>query len=126
MYDPQSTSPGSIMPGYKWLIRSELDKSSTVSKMQTMVALGVPYTEDEIANAQQHMLEQGALIEKNLYADPDFVKNYEADKKHAQDNGLPFVEMKNREIVALIAYLQRLGTDIKVKDVQAALLTTKK
>jgi len=126
MYDPQSTSPGSIMPGYKWLVRDQLDKSSTVTKMKAMVTLGVPYTEAEIANAQQHMTAQGTQIEKNLYADPDFAKNYEADKKYAQENGAPFIEMRNREIVALISYLQRLGTDIKVKDIQAALLTNKK
>ena len=75
-----------------------------------MVKLGVPYTEDDIANAQAHMLEQGAQIEQNLYTDPDFASNYEADKASGGEN---FVEMKNREIVALIAYLQRLGTDIK-------------
>ena len=62
------------------------------------------------------MDEQATRIEKNLYNDPDFVKTYEADKQYAQENGLDFVEMKNREIVALIAYIQRLGTDIKIKD----------
>ena len=118
MYDPQSTSPGSIMPSYKWLIKDELDKSDTETKMEVMVTLGVPYSEEEITNAQQHMLAQGTTIEENLYADPDFAKNYEADKKYAKENGEPFVEMKNREIVALIAYIQRLGTDIKVKDEQ--------
>ncbi|MBT8270110.1 MAG: cytochrome-c oxidase, cbb3-type subunit I [Flavobacteriaceae bacterium] len=111
MYDPQSTSPGSIMPAYQWLIRSELDKSLTEKKMQVMVKLGVPYSEEDITNAQQSMLEQGAQIEENLYTDPDFAESYEADK---QAGGEGFVEMKNREIVALIAYLQRLGTDIKV------------
>jgi len=83
-----------------------------------MVSLGVPYSEEEIANAQQHMLDQGTQIENNLYNDPDFVASYEADKNNAAQNGTPFVEMKNREIVAMIAYLQRLGTDIKVKDIQ--------
>ncbi|XMO85578.1 cytochrome-c oxidase, cbb3-type subunit I [Algibacter sp. AS12] len=121
MYDPQSTSSGSIMPRYPWLITgssSELDKSMTEKKMEAMVTLGVPYTDDEIANAQQSMLEQGAKIEENLHADPDFTKTYEADKKYASDNGEPFIEMKNREIVALIAYLQRLGTDIKGETAQ--------
>jgi len=117
MYDPQSTSSGSIMPGYKWMVRNKLDKSSTEAKMRVMVTLGVPYTDADIANAQQSMTDQGAKIESNLYGDPDFVKNYEADKKYAKDNGEDFIEMKDREIVALIAYLQRLGTDIKVKDV---------
>jgi len=118
MYDPQSTSPGSIMPSYKWLVRGKLDKSSTEDKMKAMVSLGVPYSEEEIANAQQLMDAQGKQIEENLYQDPDFAKNYEADKKFAQENGQDFVEMKDREIVAIIAYIQRLGTDIKVKDEQ--------
>ncbi|HLV13994.1 MAG TPA: cytochrome-c oxidase, cbb3-type subunit I [Xanthomarina sp.] len=115
MYDPQSTSSGSIMPAYQWLIKNELDKSDTETKMKVMVKLGVPYSEEEIANAQQHMLEQGTQIEKNLYSDPDFAESYESDKKAG---GEDFVEMRNREIVALIAYLQRLGTDIKVQDLE--------
>ena len=121
MYDPQSTSSGSIMPRYPWLITgssSKLDKSMTEAKMEAMVALGVPYTDEDIANAQQNMLDQGAQIEENLHNDPDFAKTYEADKKYASDNGEAFIEMKNREIVAMIAYLQRLGTDIHVKPEQ--------
>ncbi|MGB5418316.1 cytochrome-c oxidase, cbb3-type subunit I [Algibacter sp.] len=121
MYDPQSTSSGSIMPRYPWLITgssSELDKSMTEKKMEAMVTLGVPYTDEEIANAQQSMTEQGSKIEENLHADPDFTKTYEADKNYAAENGEAFIEMKNREIVALIAYLQRLGTDIKVETAQ--------
>ncbi|WP_445750146.1 cytochrome-c oxidase, cbb3-type subunit I [Polaribacter sp.] len=118
MYDPQSTSPGSIMPSYKWLIRNRLNKSATEDKMRAMVTLGVPYTDEEITNAQTSMNQQGKMIEESLYQDPDFVKNYEADKKYAKENGLDFIEMKDREIVAIIAYIQRLGTDIKVKDDQ--------
>ncbi|MDP5091871.1 MAG: cytochrome-c oxidase, cbb3-type subunit I [Polaribacter sp.] len=118
MYDPQSTSPGSIMPSYKWLISNKLDKSATQDKMRAMVTLGVPYTEEEIKNAQEAMNLQGKKIEENLYQDPDFVKNYEADKAYAKQNGQEFIEMKDREIVAMIAYIQRLGTDIKVKATQ--------
>ncbi|MBD3863797.1 MAG: cytochrome c oxidase cbb3-type subunit I/II [Olleya marilimosa] len=115
MYDPQSTSSGSIMPAYKWLIDNALDKSQIEEKMKVMVTLGVPYTDEDIANAQTQMLEQGTQIEKNLYNDPDFAKAYEASKKNG---GTDFVEMRNREIVAVIAYLQRLGTDIKVDTVE--------
>lgn len=115
MYDPQSTSSGSIMPSYKWLTRNVLDKSQTEAKMRTMVKLGVPYSDEDIANAQQSMTDQGTQIEKNLYNDPDFVEAYENDKK---SSGTDFVEMRDREIVAMIAYLQRLGTDIKVKDIE--------
>ncbi len=120
MYDPQSTSSGSIMPAYQWLIANELDKSDTESKLKTMVKLGVPYSDEDIENAQKSMLEQGTKIEQNLYNDPDFVKSYEADKKYAEENGLDFVEMKDREITALIAYLQRLGTDIKIVEPEAS------
>ena len=44
--------------------------------------------------------------------------SYESAKKYATDNGEAFIDMKDREVVALIAYLQRLGTDIKVKTVE--------
>ena len=114
-YDPQGISPGSIMPAYKWLVRNELDTSLTVKKMEAMVTLGVPYTQEEIDRAQEWMSEQATQIEQNLYVDPDFAKTYEADKKYALENGEEFIEMRNREVVAIIAYLQRLGTDIKIK-----------
>ncbi|EKF54591.1 bifunctional cbb3-type cytochrome c oxidase subunit I/II [Galbibacter marinus] len=114
MYDPQSTSPGSIMPAYQWLITDELDRSHTETKMKVMVKLGVPYSEQEIANAFEHMDAQASKIEENLYQDPSFKESYEADKRAAAVKGEDFVEMKNREIVALIAYLQRLGTDISI------------
>ena len=114
LYDPQSTSDGSIMPRYPWLIKSTHDRSMTVAKMEAMVTLGVPYTDEDIANAEASMATQSAQIEENLYADPDFATAYEADKNAAQEAGEEFVEMRDREIVAMIAYLQRLGTDIKV------------
>ena len=114
-YDPQTTSSGSIMPSYKWFIVNELDKSMTEAKMEAMVTLGVPYTQEEIDGAQAAMTAQGTKIETNLMSDPDFVKTYEADKKYAQENGEDFTEMRDREVVAIIAYLQRLGTDIKIK-----------
>ena len=118
MYDPQSTSAGSIMPSYQWIVKDELDKSNTETKMKAMQTLGVPYTDEEVANAQKWMLQQGTKIEENLYSDPDFATTYEADKNYASENNLEFTEMRNREIVALIAYLQRLGTDIKAKDLE--------
>jgi cytochrome c oxidase cbb3-type subunit I/II len=125
MYDPQSTSSGSIMPAYQWLVRNEHDRSNIQTKMETMVKLGVPYTEEEIANAVASMDAQALKIEKNLYDDPEFARSYEEEKKYAQENGEEFVEMRNREIVALIAYLQRLGTDIKVKETDQLLSENK-
>ncbi len=117
MWDPQSTSSGSIMPSYKWLFdNNKMDYSDIRKKMEVMVQLGVPYTEKDIADAYKDIAEQSAKIEQNLYTDPDFVKSYEESKKAAAARGEEFVEMKDREIVALIAYLQRLGTDIKIKN----------
>lgn len=116
MWDPQSTSAGSIMPSYKWLFDNKpMDYSETQKKMEVMVQLGVPYTKDEIASAPQLVKEQAAKIEKSLHTDPDFVKSYEESKKAALARGEQFTEMKDREVIALIAYLQRLGTDIKIK-----------
>ena len=101
MIDPRSTSPGSIMPSYSWLVESDLDYSTLQTKMTNLKKLGVPYTDDQIKNAVITLQEEAALLEHNLRQDPEFIKNY--------DNKL----VHNKEIVALIAYLQRLGTDIK-------------
>ncbi|MCL9808864.1 cytochrome-c oxidase, cbb3-type subunit I [Flavobacterium luminosum] len=119
MWDPQSTSAGSIMPAYKWLFDNEpMDYSQIEKKMSVMQTLGVPYTEEDIKNAKASIAAQSAKIEENLKQDPDFVKSYTESEKNAKIRGEKFVPMKDREIVALIAYLQRLGTDIKVKETQ--------
>ncbi|WP_299012600.1 cytochrome-c oxidase, cbb3-type subunit I [uncultured Polaribacter sp.] len=111
MYEPVSTSEGSIMPSYKWLIRDRLDKSSTQDKMRVMVSLGVPYSEEEIVSAMKSMDLQSSEIAENLMKDDDI-------KTSMTNNNKDFIPLKDREIVALIAYIQRLGTDIKVKEEQ--------
>ena len=103
MLDPRTTSPGSIMPQYPWLITDDLDISNTVNKINAMVTLGVPYTQFELDKAVYLLKNQAKEIENNLRQDPEFVKNY-GD-----------AQIENKEIVALIAYLQRLGTDIKAE-----------
>ena len=121
MYDPESTSPGSIMPSYGWLITAELDKSLTERKMRALQKIGVPYTDEEIETAQAMMDQQATIIEQNLYnTDSDLKDAFEADRQDALAKGEEFVEMKNREIVALIAYLQRLGTDINMENTEDA------
>ncbi len=119
MWDPRSTSAGSIMPSYKWLFDNEkMDYSEIETKMEVMAKLGVPYTKEEIANAQKAIENQALSIEKNLYTDPDFRKSYEESRKAAAAKGDPFIPMYQREIISMIAYLQRMGTDIKVKEAQ--------
>lgn len=117
MWDPQSTSTGSIMPSYQWLFdNKKMDLSQTEAKMRAMQKIGVDYTDEDIVNAQASMKAQSEQIEKNLHNDPEFVKSYEQSKVNAQKRGEEFVPMSQREITALIAYLQRLGTDIKIKE----------
>jgi cytochrome c oxidase cbb3-type subunit I/II len=116
-WSPQSISAGSIMPGYKWLFDNKpMDISLTQKKMQAMVTLGVPYTEAQVASGLDDLRKQAVAIEESLKNDPDFVKSYDESKKKAEARGEKFVPMNEREIVAMIAYMQRLGTDIKVKN----------
>jgi len=94
MMDPTSMSPGSIMPPYPWLITQKLDVSQTPAKIRAMQTLGVPYRENFDAVAVAKLNAQAETIAADL----------------KQNN----IEVKSdREIIALIAYLQRMGTDIK-------------
>ncbi len=101
LLDPRSTSPGSIMPSYAWLIKDDLDISHTADKVRAMVKLGVPYTQFQVDKALYFLKNQAQKIDDNLMQDPEFKKVY------GNSN------IKDKEIVAVIAYLQRLGTDIK-------------
>ena len=106
MIDPRSTSPGSIMPRYPWLVEDDLDISNTAGKVNAMVKLGVPYSQFELDKAVYLLQNQAKEVEKNLRQDPEFVKNYGN------------ANIENKEIVALIAYLQRLGTDINAESAE--------
>jgi len=94
LLDPTSMSPGSIMPPYPWLTEQKLDISTTATKIRAMQTLGVPYPEgfDVIANEKLHV--QAEQISAELLQNNIKIKS-------------------DKEIVAIIAYLQRLGTDIK-------------
>ena len=94
MENPTSMSPGSLMPSYPWLHTNDLDISSTESKINVMRSIGVPYAEGYEKVANDHLKAQAEMIAMEL-----------------QNAGAPAEPTK--EIIALIAYLQRLGTDIK-------------
>lgn len=96
MLDPTTMSPGSIMPPYPWLIDQKLDTTTTESKINAMRTLGVPYEEGYEKQANNDLNAQAQSIADNLVKDNINIQS-------------------NREIIAIIAYLQRLGTDIKVK-----------
>ncbi len=119
MYNPRSTSAGSIMPRYPWLITSTLDRSLTRAKLELMKnSLDVPYTKAQIDSADSWMNNQAAAIVKNIYSEAADVKDQFAKQQQAQ--GASFVPLEKREITALISYLQRLGTDIKTTEVKTA------
>jgi cytochrome c oxidase cbb3-type subunit I/II len=97
MEDPRTTSPGSIMPPYPWLLTQKLDTNSLPARISALRKVGVPYPAGyEYGQAQLDLEAQSSTIVTNLA---------EGTVEAAGD----------REIIAVIAYLQRLGTDIKPK-----------
>lgn len=102
MFEPSSTSDGTVMPEYPWLFKSSLDTAITPAKIRAMTKLGVPYPEgyDKIAN--NDLMEQATKIANGLN---DAMKE---SGREAEANITP-----DLEIIALIGYLQRIGTDIK-------------
>ncbi|GAA5099300.1 cytochrome-c oxidase, cbb3-type subunit I [Chryseobacterium ginsengisoli] len=113
MYNPRSTSAGSIMPRYPWLIATNLDRSKMVDKMKLMKnAFDVPYTKAGIDSANTWADNQAKKIVKEIMSEaPDLKEAY--SKK-------PQGELEKKEVVALISYLQRLGTDIKTTEIKTA------
>ena len=95
MLEPQSMSPGSIMPSYSWLLDDALDTAITPAKIRAMQTLGVPYPVGYDTIANRDLMQQADKIAKSLAAE-----KIETDS--------------DKEIIALIAYLQRVGTDIKM------------
>ncbi len=94
--EPNAISTGSVMPSYSFLIDANLDTASTPLKINAMRTLGVPYAADYAHKANQDLMTQAQGISDNLKQD-----------------GIKVAP--NKEIIALIAYLQRLGTDITKK-----------
>jgi cytochrome c oxidase cbb3-type subunit I/II len=94
MKEPTSMSPGSIMPPYPWLEEQTLKTSDTKDKLRAMKTLGVPYSDYDVQDANEVLNKQAQEIAESLKKEGIKVK-------------------PDREIIALIAYLQRLGTDIK-------------
>ncbi|MCG9910102.1 MAG: cytochrome-c oxidase, cbb3-type subunit I [Flavobacteriales bacterium] len=107
MADPNLTSKGSLMPAYPWLYTKEIKMDGIPAKIRGMQKLGVPYPDgfDQVAVDDAKL--QAEKIAANLMND-DVVK-YDMAERNID-------RLDNKEIVALIAYLQRLGTDIKLKD----------
>jgi len=95
MVTPTKMSPGSIMPPYPWLAANTLDTSRTPAKIRALRKVGVPYPEGYEDQAVDDLNAQAKGIADEVSKHP--LITAEADT----------------EIIALIAYLQRLGIDIK-------------
>ncbi len=102
LIDPRSTSPGSNMPPYAFMAAAPLDLSRTADKLRAMRTIGVPYTDADITHAVVDARAQASEIARDL-----------------ADNGARVGA--DRELVALIAYLQRLG---RTPDASAATAAT--
>ncbi len=92
MLDPQITSEGSIMPKYPWLFDQSINPKDVVASLKTMAILGVPYSDDDINNSLESMKKQAEGIIKNL-----------------KEGGIKEDIAWDKEIIAVIAYLQILG-----------------
>jgi cytochrome c oxidase cbb3-type subunit I/II len=96
MLVPDAVSTGSIMPAYPWLFEQMLDKNSTPAKIRALRKIGVPYEDGFEDVAIEELEKQANRIAENL-----------------QLEGIDVTA--DAEIIALIAYLQRLGKDIKIE-----------
>jgi cytochrome c oxidase cbb3-type subunit I/II len=94
MLDPTTMSPGSVMPPYPWMLVNDLKTKHTAGKIRAMQKLGVPYPDGYDHQAVADLQTQAEKISAGL-----------------EESGI-IVEWK-KEIIAMTAYLQRLGTDIK-------------
>lgn len=98
MIDPRTMSPGSIMPQYPQLADNQLDLTELPAKISALRKLGTPYPKDFEKRAIGDARAQAKRIANNL-----------------KEQGIKDEGMENTEMMAIIAYLQRLGTDIKVE-----------
>jgi cytochrome c oxidase cbb3-type subunit I/II len=98
MLAPDAVSTGSIMPAYPWLFEQTLDKSTTAAKIKALRTIGVPYEAGYENQAVADLEKQAIRMAENLQMEGINVSS-------------------DAEIIALIAYLQRLGKDIKTEKV---------
>ena len=92
MRDPRSTSPGSVMPPYPWLLRDKIDPADIGASVRALAKVGTPYAATDDVSVAASLQAQGTLITTSL-ATSSISAEWDD------------------EIVALIAYLQRLGVE---------------
>lgn len=95
MLDPRSMVQQSLMPGYSWLTEDQIDFGSLKKKLSVMKMLGVPYSDEDVNNAEASARAEAEKIAAGL------------------KNDVPDAKLANRQVIALIAYLQRLGKQVQ-------------
>lgn len=102
-YDPRGEVDGSIMPSYQWLLKKDIDYKSIPLRMKANRAVGVPYTDEQIASAIEDAQTQAAEINARFLEEKlgPFV-TYEGEE----------LDLADTQVIAMVAYLQRLGTDL--------------
>lgn len=101
MMDPRSVAPKSVMPSYSWLATDKIDYDLLVRKFSVLKSLGVPYSDEEVANAPVAARAEAEIILSDL-----------------KTNGVT-AKIENSSLIALIAYLQRLGNKVAAPQTQA-------
>lgn len=132
MIDPRTMSPGSLMPPYPWLEEDGLNLEEVPAKIRLMQSLGVPYPEGYDGEAVADLKEQArtiatGLAEANVFeinetSDGITLVRTEVDSLGAVTKRVEFEP--ETKMIALIAYLQRLGTDIKATGEEQAARAT--
>src|SRR5690554_353723 len=113
MIIPKQISPGSIMPAYPWLADDDLYTGHLEKKINVLRGLGVPYPEGYEKEALSDLQKQANKIAENVIRDIS-----------KENSNVQVSDIAGKEIIALIAYLQRLGTDIKAVPAEETELET--
>ena len=103
MENPRAVVPESVMPGYPFLARHELDYRDIAERMKTLREVGVPYTDEMIENAKPDLERQ---LDPAAQGAKDFLARYPKAQVRQFDSNPSYVS----ELDAVIAYLQMLGT----------------
>ena len=113
MTDPRAVVPESVMPGYPFLARRELDYNDIAERLTVLREEGVPYTDEEIKDAKADLERQ---VDPNAEGIKDFLARYPKAQARQFDGDPRYVS----ELDAVIAYLQMLGTLVNFATFDAA------
>jgi cytochrome c oxidase cbb3-type subunit II len=113
MTDPRAVVPESVMPGYPFLARRELDYQDIADRLTVLREEGVPYTDEEINDAKADLERQ---VDANAEGLKDFLARYPKAQVRQFDGDPRYIS----ELDAVIAYLQMLGTLVNFATFDAA------